>query len=58
MYTDGKNTAGDVVNKDRRVVKVRETARRGQRRSRHLDAVPCTKEKDFGKYESKPMLLI
>jgi hypothetical protein len=49
VYTDGKNTAGDVVNRDRRIVNVRETPSRGHRRSRHFDAVPARKENDLEK---------
>jgi hypothetical protein len=55
---DAKKTAGDVVKSDKRMVKVRLTPSSGHRRSRHLEAVPARKEKDRGKYESKPMLVM
>jgi hypothetical protein len=53
-----KNTAGEVVKRERRRVKVRLTPRSGQRRSRHWELVPGRKEKDLGKYEGKAMLLM
>jgi hypothetical protein len=55
---EAKNTAGEVVKRDRRIVKVSETPSSGHRRSRHFEAVPPRKEKERGKYESKPMLLM
>ena len=55
---EGKNTAGEVVKRESRIVKVRLTPSSGQRRSRQDEAVPGRKEKDLGKYEEKPMELM
>ena len=53
-----KNTTGEVVHRDKRVVKVKVTARRGHRRSvMQSEDNPERKVYDFGNDESNPILL-
>jgi hypothetical protein len=51
-----KNTPGDVVNSDNKIVNVSETKSSGQRASLALQVVPEWNVKDDGKLESNPML--
>jgi hypothetical protein len=46
---DARNTAGDVVNSERRTVYTKAKLKSGHRKSRHCDAVPLINENDKGK---------
>lgn len=53
-----KNKLGEVVKRESRMVKVKETKRRDQRASLASHVVPEWKVKEEGKLELKPMLLM